>query len=180
MKPICCGDRSDAELLLAASSEGLTIDELNPVWLKTPAAPFSASQIEDVEIAVSPLVERLADLQRRFDFVVVEGVGGWLVPLRRDVFVSDLAAAMHLPVVTVALSRLGCLNHTMLTVRSIAACGVTCAGVVLNTPPAVPDFAAATNHQVLAQISEVPIISGLDDGMRELPPEWRVMLGGVS
>ncbi|MBA2585157.1 MAG: dethiobiotin synthase [Chthoniobacterales bacterium] len=43
MKPICCGDRSDAERLLAASSEGLTIDELNPVWLKTPVAPFAAT-----------------------------------------------------------------------------------------------------------------------------------------
>jgi len=43
MKPICCGDRQDAQLLLAAGSEGLSLDELNPIWLKTPAAPFAAA-----------------------------------------------------------------------------------------------------------------------------------------
>jgi dethiobiotin synthetase len=59
MKPICCGDRNDAERLLAASSEGLTIEEINPVWLKTPAAPLSASLIEQVAIAEQPLLAPL-------------------------------------------------------------------------------------------------------------------------
>ena len=134
MKPICCGDRDDALQLLAASSEGLTIDELNPVWLKTPAAPFSASLIEQVEIDDKQLIEKLHALEERFDCVVVEGVGGWLVPIRRDFFVADLAALVNLPVVVVAMNRLGCLNHTILTVRSVVAHGLVCAGVVLNSP----------------------------------------------
>ena len=54
MKPICCGDRQDAEMLLAASSDGLSIDEVNPVWLRTPAAPLTAALIEGVPVGRSP------------------------------------------------------------------------------------------------------------------------------
>lgn len=176
MKPICCGDRQDAEELLGASSDGLTIDELNPIWLRTPAAPFLASLREGVDLEIEPLVHGLAHLQRRFDFVVVEGVGGWLVPLRRACFVSDLAAAMRLPVLVVAMNRLGCLNHTMLTIRSVVASGATCAGVALNSPSASSDAVTATNHEVLAQIAGVPIVSGLNDGMALLPEQWRTVL----
>ena len=55
MKPICCGDRRDAELLLAAGSGGLTIDEINPVWLKTPVAPLAAAHIEHVKIDIEQI-----------------------------------------------------------------------------------------------------------------------------
>jgi dethiobiotin synthetase len=177
MKPICCGDRQDAEELLAASSSGITIDELNPVWLKTPAAPFPASAVEGVEVAIETLVVALRRLQQRFDFVVVEGVGGWLVPLTRDRFVSDLAAAMQLPVLIVAMNRLGCLNHTMLTIRNVAAAGCSCVGVALNSPAEnAADFAATTNRDVLTEVAGVQIVSGLADAMESLPAEWRQIL----
>jgi len=81
MKPICCGDRRDAELLLAAGSDGLTIDEVNPVWLKTPVAPFAAARIEQVKIDIVCIVAALRALQDRVEHVVVEGAGGWLVPI---------------------------------------------------------------------------------------------------
>lgn len=177
MKPICCGDRDDAQQLLAASSEGLTIDELNPIWLKTPAAPFSASLIEQVEIEEKQLLEKLHALEERFDLVIVEGVGGWLVPIRRDFFVADLAAQMNLPVLVVAMNRLGCLNHTMLTVRSVAAHGLACAGVVLNSPEGVSDIASTTNADILGQILEVPIVSSLPEEAAGLSPEWRQITG---
>lgn len=177
LKPICCGDRKDAERLLAASTEGLTIDEINPVWLKTPAAPFSASLIEQVVIDEQGLVAAFRSLEERFDFVVVEGVGGWLVPIRRDFFVSDLAAQMKLPVMVVAQNRLGCLNHTTLTVRSVAEEGLVCAGVVLNDTAGLIDVAANTNADILRQILGVPVLAMLVEGAAELTPEWRAAVG---
>ena len=75
-KPICCGDRRDAELLLSASANGLTIDEINPLWLKTPAAPLTAAQIEAVNINIEPLLDAFRKLAARIDDVFVEGVGG--------------------------------------------------------------------------------------------------------
>lgn len=177
MKPICCGDRDDAQRLLAASSEGLTIDELNPIWLKTPAAPFSASLIEQVEIDEHRLIEKLRALEERFDSVIVEGVGGWLVPIRRDFFVADLAALMKLPVLVVTMNRLGCLNHTALTVRSVIAHGLVCAGVVLNSPEGASDIASTTNADILRQILEVPIVSSLPGAAAGLSPEWSEITG---
>ncbi|MBA2432774.1 MAG: dethiobiotin synthase [Chthoniobacterales bacterium] len=176
MKPICCGDRADAELLLAASSDGLTIDEVNPVWLKTPAAPFAASLIEGVEADVPQLLTRFADLQKRYDFVVVEGVGGWLVPIRQKYFVSDLAAEMKLPVLIVAQNRLGCLNHTLLTIRGVTSRGLPCVGVALNEFQASADYASTTNMEVLRKLTEVPILPGLAAEMSEFPPEWEQLL----
>ncbi|MGI8436991.1 MAG: dethiobiotin synthase [Chthoniobacterales bacterium] len=174
-KAICCGDRADAEQLLAAGSDGLTIDEVNPLWLQTPAAPWPAAR-EDRSVNIDELLAGFDALKARFDFVVVEGVGGWLVPIAADYFVSDLAMAMGLPVLVVAMNRLGCLNHTMLTVRSVAACGLSCLGVVLNDFEAAADFASRTNGEVLREIAGVPILSGLDADDGELSAVWRKML----
>jgi dethiobiotin synthetase len=177
MKPICCGDRNDAERLLAASSEGLSIDEINPVWLKTPAAPLSASLIEQVVIDERRLVDALRTLEDCFDFVLVEGVGGWLVPIRRDFFVSDLAAQMKLPVMVVAQNRLGCLNHTSLTVRSVIEYELVCAGVVLNDTAGLTDIAAKTNADILRQVLDVPILPLLAEEAAELTAEWGTAVG---
>ncbi len=179
MKPICCGDRRDAELLLTAGSDGLTIDEINPVWLKTPAAPFAAARIEQVKIDIECIVAALRALQDRVEHVVVEGVGGWLVPIRADYFVSDLAVEMKLPVLVVALNRLGCLNHTALTVRSIGEHGLPCAGIVLNELPGATDIATATNAEILQEIMDIPLLPGLLEDMNELPPGWRRMMDSV-
>jgi dethiobiotin synthetase len=177
MKPICCGDRSDAERLLAASSDGLTIDDINPVWLRTPAAPLSASLIEKVAIEEQRLVDALRRLEDCFDFVLVEGVGGWLVPIRCDFFISDLAAQLRLPVLVVAQNRLGCLNHTCLTVRSVIEHGLVCVGVVLNDTAGSTDIATNTNADILRQILRVPILPMLSQGAAELAPQWRAALG---
>ena len=97
MKPICCGDRRDAELLVAAGSDGLTIDDVNPVWMKTLAAPIVGSVMEEVNIDIEQIIAAFGALQARVDHVIVEGVGGWVVPIRPDYLLSDLAIQMKLP-----------------------------------------------------------------------------------
>ena len=89
----------------------------------------------------------------------MEGVGGWLVPIRADYFV-----------------RLGCLNHTALTVRSIVKHGLPCVGIVLNELPGATDVATATNAEILQEIMDVPLLPGLLENMNELPPGWRQMM----
>ena len=172
-KPICCGDRQDAELLLAASDPGLTLDEVNPVWFRTPASPLTASLVEKRAIDLQLIHEQFGRLRARFNFVVVEGVGGWLVPIREDYFASHLAAELQLPVLIVALNRLGCLNHTMLTIQSVAASGLPCLGVAFNEKGAAVDAAETTNFEILTRISAVPVLPGLASEMQELSPEWR-------
>jgi dethiobiotin synthetase len=175
MKPICCGDRRDAEMLLAAGSDGLTIDEVNPIWLKTPAAPIVGSFLENANVDIERIFVAFRALQDRVEHVVVEGVGGWLVPIRSDYFVSDLAAAMKLPVLVVAQNRLGCLNHAALTVRSVVGHGLGCVGLALNSPDPEPpdDIAALTNADILRKILDVPVLDGLGENLTQLPPGWR-------
>jgi dethiobiotin synthetase len=176
MKPICCGDRRDAELLLSASSEGLKIEEINPVWLKTPAAPLVGSLTEGVNIDIERILAAFRALQNRVEHVLVEGVGGWLVPIRRDYFMSDLAVEMALPVLVVAQNRLGCLNHTALTLRSIAAHRLPCVAVVLNGRPNPSDIAAVTNLDILRKIIDSPLLSELTENLDQLPADWRLMI----
>jgi dethiobiotin synthetase len=176
MKPICCGDRRDAELLLAAGSDGLTIEDINPVWLKTPAAPIVGSLIEKTNIQIENMLAAFHALQNRVEHVIVEGVGGWMVPIRPDYFISDLAAAMKLPVLTVAYNRLGCLNHAALTVQSVVGHGLRCVGLVLNNKPDTGDIAAFTNADILRKILDVPVLDGLGENLTELPADWRFML----
>jgi dethiobiotin synthetase len=176
MKPICCGDRHDAELLLTAGSDGLRIEDVNPVWLKTPAAPLAGSLTEGVKIDIERIVAAFRALQARVKHVIVEGVGGWLVPIRSDYFVSDLAVELKLPVLVVAQNRLGCLNHTALTVRSIAEHKLRCIGVVLNGAFATSDIAAATNFDILRKIVDVPVFTELTENISELPTDWRLMI----
>ena len=172
MKPICCGDRDDAHLLLAASSSGLTIDEINPLWLKTPAAPLTAALMENVAVDRARLAAAFGSLRARVPLVLVEGVGGWLVPIAEGYFVQDLAADLGLPVLVVAQNRLGCLNHTLLTLQSIAARGLRCVGVVLNATGGEKGVASSTNAEVLRKLLEVPVLPELIENATEVTAEW--------
>jgi dethiobiotin synthetase len=179
MKPICCGDRRDAEMLLAAGSDGLAIDEINPVWLKTPAAPIVGSLMENVAIDVECILTAFRKLTQRVEQVIVEGTGGWLVPIRSDYFISDLAVTLQLPVLVVVQNRLGCLNHASLTVRSVAAHQLRCVGLVLNNSGAANDVGALTNADILNQILDVPLLAELGENLMEVPDDWRLMLESI-
>jgi dethiobiotin synthetase len=176
MKPICCGDREDARLLLAAGCDGLSIDEINPVWLKTPAAPFTAAEIENYKFKPEIFLDAFRLLAEKVDDVFVEGVGGWRVPIAADFYVSDLAVALGLPVLVVAQNRLGCLNHAFLTVESVRQMGLTCAGVVLNELVGQSNIAMATNRDVLQRLCGVPVLTGLEDKVCILESDWRAVL----
>jgi dethiobiotin synthetase len=171
MKPICCGPRDDAEILHAAADGAIPLAEVNPVWLRPPAAPYVAAMIEERAIDLALIRETFQRLAATHHSLLLEGVGGWQVPITREYFVSDLAAECALPVAVVVANKLGALNHTLLTVAAIRARGLTCAGLILNhcTPPAAtPDVAETTNRAVLEDLLEVPILFEIAHGQSEL------------
>lgn len=141
MKPIAAGCREtpdglrsdDAERLLAECNVPLRYDEVNPYAFAPPIAPHIAAAATGVRIHIESLVANFRRLSAGCDRFLVEGVGGWQVPLDDAFTTADLARALGCPIVVVVGLRLGCLNHALLTVAAIRHAGLELAGWVANT-----------------------------------------------
>jgi dethiobiotin synthetase len=158
-------------VLHAASGGVLALNEVNPVWLRAPASPYTAAIIEERPIDVALITDVYRRIRAKHSSVVVEGVGGWRVPITRDYYVSDLAAEIGLPVVVVVANRLGAINHTLLTIEAIALRGQSCAGIILNGTEQTSDsseIATTTNRAVLESLVDIPIICEVKRGQNEL------------
>lgn len=123
---------ADALALQAASSPDLDYEQVNPVALEAAIAPHIAAEEAGTPIRIDELVSACRELEARVDHVVVEGAGGWRVPLGAQEDMSDLAQALGLPVILVVGLRLGCINHALLSVDAIRARGLPLAGWVAN------------------------------------------------
>jgi dethiobiotin synthetase len=140
MKPVAAGHvrlgeagtSEDAVALREASTVRVPPALDNPILLPDPVSPHIAAERAGVRIDIALLVDRYRELSSRADAVVVEGAGGFHVPLSDDETGADLAQALALPIVLVLGLRLGCLNHAALTVEAIRARGLSLAGWVAN------------------------------------------------
>lgn len=173
-KPVACGSRADAVALREASGEDvLSIDEVNPLAYRMPAAPMAAAMIENVPLDWETMVSGAEALSERFPCVLAEGVGGWKVPCTADKTMADFAVDLGWPVIVVVDNRLGALNHTLLTLESIKSHGLTCAGLILNQPEEERDAASISNTTILDQIAGVPVLAEImhDQESLDLPAE---------
>ena len=157
-KPICCGGREDAYALQAASGGEVELDRVNPLWMRTAAAPYVASMFEKTEFSVEPLLQGARDLGEQCDVLIAEGVGGWMVPIQKDYMVGDFAKDLGLPTVLVVGNRLGALNHTMLTIQSMRATGVEPVGLIFNNLIDELDTATITNKGIIEDLTGVPVL----------------------
>lgn len=124
---------ADALALLAECSVALTYEEVNPVAFEPAIAPHLAAREAGVALTVESLLEPMRYLlSKGADFTLIEGAGGWRVPLADQSNLSDLARALQLPVILVVGVRLGCINHALLTAEAIAQDGLQLAGWVAN------------------------------------------------
>lgn len=123
----------DVERLRVAGNLGLTSAEVGALQLRTACAPHIAARIENEAIAREPLLQAIRSVGSRADVALVEGVGGFRVPLNEQWDTADLAADLALPVILVVGLRLGCINHALLTAEAIRARGLTLAAWVANT-----------------------------------------------
>lgn len=133
------GRNDDVRALQAAGTPQLSAAQINPYRFAPAIAPHLAAQQAGIEIDLAHIMQRYHALAAEVDTVIVEGVGGFVVPLNRTQTTADLAQQLGLPVILVVGLRLGCLNHALLTRQAIAACGLECAGWVANVlVPAMP------------------------------------------
>ena len=148
MKPVATGmdpgggGASDPNWLACATGVTDPPDLIAPYRFRVPASPLVAATRDGRAIDPTLISDAFQALATRHECVVVEGIGGVLVPLTPDFFVADLAKQMGLPVLIVARARLGSINHTLLTVECLRHRGVTVCGLIFNhpSPPATgPD-----------------------------------------
>lgn len=137
MKPVAagCDDHDmneDVRHLLAASNVLATRGQINPYCFFHAVAPHLAAQFVGVRINLDRITESCRELSSQADVVIVEGAGGFRVPLNDQQDSVDLSRQLNLPVILVVGMRIGCLNHALLTVDAIAAAGLVLAGWVAN------------------------------------------------
>ena len=167
MKPVASGcdmsaeglRNSDALALIAQSTVPLPYTQINPYAFAPAIAPHIAAQEAGVELSVADLY-RTAQviLQQQADFTVIEGAGGWRVPISNTEFLSDFAIALQLPVILVVGVKLGCINHALLTAQAIINDGLELAGWVANVVD--PSCARlAENLATLQQLMPAPCLA---------------------
>lgn len=165
MKPFTSGNRQDALLLLQAQDylspspllgEGRgeeIIAEVNPQFFPKPLAPYIAAKLKKKKINLKKVFRSFDKILQKHKFVVVEGIGGVLVPLTKKYFLIDLIKDFGLPTIVVARAGLGTINHTLLTLKTLKEKGIKVLGVVLNGTKN-KSLAERTNQAVISQYNK--------------------------
>lgn len=152
---------ADALLLQQASQTNAPLDTICPYRFRTPVAPAVAAELEGVTLGAQDVQDRLKDcyssLESTHDVVIVETAGGILVPLAWGFHYGDLARLLRLPVLVVAGSKLGVLNHTLLTLEFLGKYGLDALGCVVNQSNVEQTPATETNVKALRKLLTVPI-----------------------
>ncbi len=164
MKPVASGAEKqdgilvndDALTLQGVANVAVTYDMVNPYVFVDPVSPNLAARHCGVRIDLDRIRHHYAALAEGTDFVMVEGVGGWRVPLNESQAVSDMAATLDLPVILVVGMRLGCLNHAILTYESMMTSGARCLGWIANIMEAetrfVPEMIETLQRRINANL----------------------------
>ena len=167
MKPIETGvdpecsssANSDAKFLIEVTGVQDALEDVCPYRLKTPASPYQAAKIEGKELYLEKILERFRALQSKHSMMLVEGIGGLLVPITRRYNVTDLALQMNLPLIIVSRIQIGILNHTLLTINAARQHGLKVAGVILNpVHEGELDTIEEDQGSLIEELSDTPIL----------------------
>jgi dethiobiotin synthetase len=156
MKPVTSGCReengqlvSDDALLLCQAAGVALSEDVAPYRLREALAPADAARFDGVRIDFSTIKASFDRLASLYQYVIVEGAGGLMVPLSGGLLVADLARELELPLLVVARPGLGTINHTVLTCYSAQQLGLQVAGVIINGMPEQPGLAEqGAPHQI--------------------------------
>jgi dethiobiotin synthetase len=159
MKPIASGcengKNSDAEQILAASSLALPYEIVNPYAFEPAIAPHIAAQQVGQTIELKVLIEKYKQLAALADAVVIEGAGGWRVPINASQSLKDMVLAIDAKVILVVGLRLGCINHALLTAEAIQRDGCTLAAWIAN--PIDPEFDSKASIETISSYLGKPL-----------------------
>ncbi|GHT06741.1 dethiobiotin synthase [Endomicrobiia bacterium] len=161
-KPVSTGNRNDAKALIKAAKIDENTETVTPVFFKNPMSPYGASLLErrasDKIFDLKKINNAFKYFLNKYEFTVVEGVGGILVPLKQNFFVSDLIKKFNLPVIVVARFGLGTLNHTLLTVEKLKRDRQKILGVILSGKKNNNDVSVKSNALIIKKITNLSVL----------------------
>jgi dethiobiotin synthetase len=151
----------DATLLQSASGTDLAIEQICLYCLKEALAPAEAAKLENVTIDIENIIRGFESIYETHDITIVEGAGGVLAPLYNQWAVIDLMRRLNLPVINVVGSKLGAVNHTLLTERAILAESLGLIGHVINNLHGIKHPAVLTNPDQIGSLARRPVLGTL-------------------
>ena len=160
MKPVATGSRKDAFQLRKAAGMKEELDLVNPQFFKAPLAPTVAASMERRDVDLEAVYRAYWYLQKHYDVLVVEGIGGVKVPLGESTYGVDLIEALRLPALVVGRTTLGTLNHTLLTIDALEQKRAPVAGILLNGRRGA-GLAEKTNPSALQDHTTAPVLGML-------------------
>lgn len=173
LKPVASGDRSDATRLAEAMDGALPIPKINPIHFAAPLAPYAAGILESRLFPWDLLRAHWQEMTSTHSGpFLVEGVGGWRVPMDSTHTVQEWAQELGLPVLIVCRATLGTLNHTLLTVDSVRQTRLPLSGLVMNFHSSHEDEATRTNPGILEEWSKLPVTRLPADATQWEIPAW--------
>ena len=148
----------DAAAIVKAAGCSVPLTTVCPYQFDAPVAPDVAARLEGVQIDPQLLRSTFEEIAGCHDVTLVEGAGGFLVPINERYLMADLVRDFNIPAVVVVASKLGAINHTLLTLEAAAARNITVRGYVLNHVSISNDAATATNAELLSRCTDIPCL----------------------
>lgn len=143
----------DAAKLKTYAGTSDRLEDISPCRFKSPLAPMVASMVEKKKVNLRVIKKNFEQLKKTHDFLIIEGIGGLVVPINKNLFVSDLIKSFNLPVIIVCHPGLGTLNHTILTFREAKRSNLKIKGIIINNYDYKSrDLAYRTNPKIIKKL----------------------------
>jgi len=168
MKPFATANRvfskryrsQDTALLARASAVNDHDYDMNPFFYSIAASPLSAAELKyGPPVDTEKALQKLKMLERKHRFMIVEGIGGILVPLTENESIADFAKRANLPVIIVSTPTLGTLNHTLLTIMACKKLRLKIAGIILNKTSKKPDMVEQITAPILERLTNIKVLA---------------------
>jgi dethiobiotin synthetase len=166
----------DAEFLAHHADAKFPLNTICPQRYAEPLAPAIAAERAKQPVEWNAIDSSIQSMSEQSDILIVEGVGGVMVPIARKILVLDMIGWLELPTIIVARAGLGTINHTLLTLQALRSAGISIAGVVINKyPPETPPIAEETNPRAIEKWGSIPVLCMVPefkgDAIPKLPGE---------
>jgi len=158
MKPISCGHDNDAVFVKKLLNLKDPLSLINPISLPYPLSPLAAARKAKRKIDLKKIKKAFTILKKKYDLVVVEGVGGALVPMTEKIMVADFIKQLDIPAIIIARAGLGTINHTLLTVEALRKRKIKIQGIIMNGYRG-SELSEDDNADIIYKITGIPILA---------------------